>query len=40
MKQARLQELVSKGLSLNEIAKELGVKVGKVRCDLSKYNII
>ena len=40
MKQARLQELVSKGLSLNEIAEELGVKVGKVRWDLSKYNII
>jgi DNA-directed RNA polymerase specialized sigma24 family protein len=37
---ATLQELVNKGLSLNEIASELGVKVGKVRCYLAKYNII
>ena len=37
---ATLQELVNKGLSLNEIASELGVKVGKVRIYLAKYNIV
>ena len=37
---ATLQELVNKGLSLNEIASELGVKVGKVRKYLAKYNIV
>lgn len=40
IERARLQELVDKGLSLHQIASELGVKVGKVRIYLDKYNII
>lgn len=35
-----LQELVNKGLSLHQMASELGVKVGKVRIHLNKNNII
>lgn len=37
---ATLQELADKGLSLNEMAKELGVKIGKLRRHLKKNDIV
>ena len=37
---ARLQELASKGLSLNKMASELGVSMNSVRFHLEKHNIV